>query len=228
MQKKRVRRICAALMCCMLVVFVTCPVVFAAEQAPDLCYVWQFNAGNAVYRELEHGNYYFLFFSPDFDDDTFVNTNYFDVALGSSAYYETCEFMFDGTEAFGFGNFFMADPSYYDNGADFLCGVYEDSSGVWRGILAIETECFINLTSQSQSFAFICTPCVPPTSATVYRTPFTRYAVNIMDDTSTVFNSAIRMVGTVAGVFTSYPILYLPIVIGLCGIGIAFYKRMKQ
>lgn len=50
----------------------------------------------------------------------------------------------------------------------------------------------------------------------------------LMDDVSTVFTASIGMVGRVAEVFTSYPILYLPIVIGLCGIGVAFFNRIKQ
>lgn len=55
-----------------------------------------------------------------------------------------------------------------------------------------------------------------------------RLAASLMNDTATVFGSAISMVGSVASTFASYPILYLPIVIGLCGIGVAFYKRMRQ
>ena len=51
---------------------------------------------------------------------------------------------------------------------------------------------------------------------------------SLMADVSTVFAKAIEMVGTVATTVVSHPILYLPIVIGLCGIGVAFFNRMKQ
>ena len=51
---------------------------------------------------------------------------------------------------------------------------------------------------------------------------------SLMDDIGGVFSGAIDMVGTVAETVVSNPILYLPIVIGLCGIGVAFFKRLKQ
>ena len=51
---------------------------------------------------------------------------------------------------------------------------------------------------------------------------------SLMTDITSVFTSAIGMVSTVAETVTSNPILYLPIVIGLCGLGIAFFNRMKQ
>lgn len=51
---------------------------------------------------------------------------------------------------------------------------------------------------------------------------------SLMADVSTVFSKAIEMVGTVAETVVSNPILYLPIVIGLCGIGVAFFNRLKQ
>ena len=51
---------------------------------------------------------------------------------------------------------------------------------------------------------------------------------SLMDDTTTVFGSAIGMVGTVVKTVVSNPILYLPIVIGLCGIGVGFFRRLKQ
>lgn len=53
-------------------------------------------------------------------------------------------------------------------------------------------------------------------------------AKTVMNETKSVFSGAIGMVAKIAEVFTSYPILYLPIVIGLCAIGIVFFKRMKQ
>ena len=51
---------------------------------------------------------------------------------------------------------------------------------------------------------------------------------SLMSDVQSVFTSAIGMVGTVAETVVSNPILYLPIVIGLCGIGVAFFNRLKQ
>ena len=51
---------------------------------------------------------------------------------------------------------------------------------------------------------------------------------SLMSDVQAVFTSAIGMVSTVAETVTSNPILYLPIVIGLCGIGVAFFNRLKQ
>lgn len=51
---------------------------------------------------------------------------------------------------------------------------------------------------------------------------------SLMTDVTSVFTSAIGMVGTVAETVVANPILYLPIVIGLCGIGIAFFNRLKQ
>ena len=51
---------------------------------------------------------------------------------------------------------------------------------------------------------------------------------SLMSDVSSVFEAAIEMVGTVAATVTSHPILYLPIIIGLCGIGVAFFNRLKQ
>jgi hypothetical protein len=51
---------------------------------------------------------------------------------------------------------------------------------------------------------------------------------SLMDDTTTVFGSAISMVGTVVKTVSSNPILYLPIAIGLCGIGVGLFRRLKQ
>ena len=51
---------------------------------------------------------------------------------------------------------------------------------------------------------------------------------SLMADVTSVFESAIEMVGTVATTVISHPILYLPIIIGLCGIGVAFFNRLKQ
>ena len=51
---------------------------------------------------------------------------------------------------------------------------------------------------------------------------------SLMADVATVFQKAIEMVGTVAETVVANPILYLPIVIGLCGIGVAFFNRLKQ
>lgn len=51
---------------------------------------------------------------------------------------------------------------------------------------------------------------------------------SLMGDVTSVFTSAIGMVGTVAETVSSNPILYLPIIIGLCGIGVAFFNRLKQ
>jgi hypothetical protein len=55
-----------------------------------------------------------------------------------------------------------------------------------------------------------------------------RYVPTIMEQVTSVFNSGIGMVGSVAGVVVGNPILFLPIVIGLCGIGVAFFNRLKQ
>ena len=51
---------------------------------------------------------------------------------------------------------------------------------------------------------------------------------SLMSDVQAVFTSSIGMVGTVAETVVGNPILYLPIVIGLCGIGVAFFNRLKQ
>lgn len=56
----------------------------------------------------------------------------------------------------------------------------------------------------------------------------TMTVASLMTDVQSVFTSAINMVGTVAETVVSHPILYLPIVIGLCGIGVAFFNRLKQ
>ena len=56
----------------------------------------------------------------------------------------------------------------------------------------------------------------------------TMTVTSLMTDVTTVFQKAIEMVGTVAETVVSNPILYLPIVIGLCGIGVAFFNRLKQ
>lgn len=50
----------------------------------------------------------------------------------------------------------------------------------------------------------------------------------LMSDVGDVFESVIGMVGTVATTVVSHPILYLPITIGLCGIGVAMFNRLKQ
>ena len=51
---------------------------------------------------------------------------------------------------------------------------------------------------------------------------------SLMTEVGTVFTKAIEMVGTVAETVTSTPILLLPVIIGLCGIGIGFFNRLKQ
>lgn len=49
----------------------------------------------------------------------------------------------------------------------------------------------------------------------------------LMENVTAVFTSAIDMVGTVADTVTSNPILLAPIVLGLAGIGIAFFKKLR-
>ena len=49
-----------------------------------------------------------------------------------------------------------------------------------------------------------------------------------MSDVNTVFTKGMGMVGSVVETVVSYPILYLSIVIGLCGIGVALFNCLKQ
>lgn len=49
-----------------------------------------------------------------------------------------------------------------------------------------------------------------------------------LDDVRTVFASALNMVGSVADVVISKPILLVPVALGLASIGIVFYRRLKN
>lgn len=51
---------------------------------------------------------------------------------------------------------------------------------------------------------------------------------SLMENVTSVAGSALGMVGDVAQTVSKNAILYLPIVIGLCGIGIALFRRLKQ
>lgn len=51
---------------------------------------------------------------------------------------------------------------------------------------------------------------------------------SIMESVGEVFEAAIGMVGTVASTVVSHPILFLGTIIGLCGIGVAFFNRLKR
>ena len=50
----------------------------------------------------------------------------------------------------------------------------------------------------------------------------------LMENVSSVFEAGIGMVGTVAETVVTNPILLAPIVIGLAGIGIGFFNRLKH
>lgn len=52
--------------------------------------------------------------------------------------------------------------------------------------------------------------------------------VTLMENVGTVFEAGIGMVGTVAQTVVTNPILLAPIVIGLAGIGIGFFNRLKH
>ena len=50
----------------------------------------------------------------------------------------------------------------------------------------------------------------------------------LMKDVNTIFTYALDMVDNVADKIVESPILLLPVIIGLCGIGIGFFNRLKQ
>ena len=51
---------------------------------------------------------------------------------------------------------------------------------------------------------------------------------SLMTDVATVASKALEMVGTVATTVVSNPILYLPVIVGLSGIGIGFFNRLRH
>ena len=115
------------------------------------------------------------------------------------------------------GNISLLDSSEQDNGYGFLFGLN------W----AEKSKCFFIFTASFYNTHFISNGAseftisfsVPEVDSTVS---------SIMDGSTTVFQSAMSMVGSVASAIFCSPILYLPIVIGLCGLGISFFRRLKQ
>ena len=51
---------------------------------------------------------------------------------------------------------------------------------------------------------------------------------SIMGMVSDGFETCIDMVGTVASTVVQHPILFLGTIIGLCGIGIGFFNRLRH
>ena len=134
----------------------------------------------------------------------------------------------DGAELAGIGNLHLYDPDLTDNGYGFsivLCksdktrNTFSCTSGFYD-----EYVCSTDDTPFNISFA-VPEPTDDPVAPDVPHKHFTK---SILSDVSTIFNSAINMVGTVATTVVSHPILYLPIIVGLCGIGVAFFNRLKQ
>ena len=214
-RRKSLLRSLVVSMCCVLVMGMACP-AFAADDPNPIDGVF---VGNQTLFEsaftFADGKY-----TAEFQSDGFKITK-----EGSECYVtfgsETVVlhwWLYSGdlyTRAYCIGNPFLLDGELNDSGDAFvLCLNPSDSS-----------KCL-----------FVCTPSfyADNISGTIDRGFLMSFSVSkslaasLLDDTSTVFGSAIGMVGTVANTFASYPILYLPIVIGLCGIGVAFFKRMRQ
>lgn len=124
------------------------------------------------------------------------------VVIGGKSY--TCVSYADSDSLY-YGNIALADASATDTGEDFLLVLSLTDSAI-----------FLLLPYEADSVIVSIQPCESLTVAT------------LMDDVGSVFTSGIAMVVKVVEAVTINPILYLPIVIGLCGIGIAFFKRMKQ
>lgn len=51
---------------------------------------------------------------------------------------------------------------------------------------------------------------------------------SVLADVGTVFTKATEMVGDVAETVASNPILLLPVLIGLAGVGISFFNQLRN
>lgn len=214
---KNRHRILLVALCIMFVLGLACP-AFAAEVTPFPGHIY---AGSITLMEdsfqLDEGKYFSYPFKPAGLEPAEADSCI--VKYGSVVRRLTWA-VYSGEaidQSFFVGNPRLIDPTLPDNGEMFVLA--------------------ISVATPKESY-FACSPVfyvqyLEGTADTGFQVHFLapQVALNIpslMENVTSVAGSALGMVGDVAQTVSKNAILYLPIVIGLCGIGIALFRRLKQ
>lgn len=226
MFKKTSFRSFLVVLCCAFLLCSACPVAFAADVGEDAGLRLDVDLSSAFEENM--GDYtivtYTVLDCPDLS--ALWGYDCFSIGGNTGLFYVE-PFVYDiGFPAYCCGNIGLVDSTFDKSDCPFFFLAFS-IDGVWGANLTL-LDGTQGVLFGSSSGTLELDSCDWPNDAIVYKSPFSVDSNVIIDDVSTVFDAFIGMVGTVADVFTSYPILYLPIVIGLCGIGIAFYRRFKQ
>ena len=217
MTKKTVfNRVLILAVCSALVFCLACP-AFAAE-GPELDYQYVFSM-EFTFADIQSVGSSGWRFIP-FDVSSIADKVYADYVIFSLDDYEyRCKFMVENR---GSTYHYIGSPyavmGFGDEGSYPFCLLIDETNPGNSRLYF--TQPLINSLFHGDTVS------VHVALSVAYDEPMT--TSSLVNDTTTVFGSAIGMVGSVVSTVASNPILYLPIVIGLCGIGVAFFRRLKQ
>ena len=220
------------LFCIVSIVCLACPAFAAEDPAPldGFIYVGSFSFASSDFS-LSNGVYSSSGFSASGlsrQDADVCAVSFADQLITLDWYSFTAP---DGVEMAGIGNLALYDAQFSDNGYGF--GLVLCKTDKSRNTLTCTSGFYDEYVSSSGSNYFTISFAVPevmpdPDDPTSPSPPDKGITKGLFSDVTSVFNSAMNMVGSIATTVISHPILYLPIVIGLCGIGVAFFNRLKQ
>ena len=215
-RKTRCRRFLAVALCVLFVTCLACPAFAAGELYPMPGYVFAVSHTFPESSFVQDGNNYKVpAFTPSYklehDNSCVVTFCGQSIRLAWSGYSsEVYEMLYC------IGNTSLIDASMPDTGHGFFLALYPGH----------KDQCFFVCTADFYRDYIEGTGDAGFTIS--FSVPERLTVPSLMDNIKSVFTSSLGMVGTAASTVAKQPILYLPIVIGLCGIGIAFYRRLKQ
>ena len=215
-RKNLYRRFLVLVLCAFFVFCLACPAFAAGDGELDFQYVFSKDFTLADLVAVDGTKWYCLPFDVSAVADK-VSADYVVFSIDGNDY--RCSFM---TFSRGLTYHYIGTPAeifgVYD-GSDFPFCLAMCQDDPTLSSLYLHSDLIRSLNHGNPSVVHIAI-------SVAYNDPMT--TGSLMEDTTSVFGSAISMVGSVARTVTSNPILFLPIVISLCGIGVAFFRRLKQ
>lgn len=215
-----VRHFAVVALCAVFVLCLACPAMAAGPPTPVDGFIY---AGSHTFLESQFASeddlYRVSSFTPSGFSKEFVET----CAVSFGGEYVTLEWWSydtdDPARLFCIGNPHFLDSTLADNGEHFLFAM--NSRNKSQSFFVCDSAFYSDYVEFSGDAGFTISFAVPDTTQN-----FT--IGGLMDSIGDIFSPAMEMAGTVAQTLGSKPILFLPIIIGLCGIGVAFFNRLKQ
>lgn len=219
-RKCLVRRIALIALCVVFVLCLACPVMAAGPPVPVDGYIY---AGSHTFLESQFvadGDFWKVSsFTPSGFSKELVDT----CAVSFGGDYVTLEWWSYDTDElvrlYCIGNPHFLDSALVDNGEKFLFAM--NSRNKSQSFFVCNDDFYSDYVEFSGDSGFTISFAVPDATENFS-------LKGLMGSIGDIFSPALRMAGEVANTVISKPILYLPIIIGLCGIGVAFYRRLRQ